>query len=507
MEYKIIKKYLWLPVTNGGEKHTISLWVNSEKVQEFIIEIGEKTDFFAYISVDEHLEKNILLKGGTKEWKKQIINSDEKPENEHGLTPYFHFTPDIGWMNDPNGLIYLNGVWHMSFQNNPYGVTWNNMHWGHAISKDLFHWEQQEPLISPNKNGAAFSGCAIEDKENCSGLGKGTVFFFYTAATNTDIWSSEEPYTQRIRYSKDGGKTLVDEEIGFIPHISGDNRDPKVFFHEQSKSYVMVLYLDDADFAILNSENLLDWQLCSEVTLPGAWECPDLLRFVKEEGEERWIFWTADGYYYFGEFDGKEFSTDGVCHQVYGTKLPYAAQTYSGTDGRTILQSWLRVPNQGGCYTGIMAIPTVVTLIEMDGIERLCLWPVEEMKELRKDTREYIPGVLKEEFKVIELNGGLEIEIKIQSKGSGIVTLEIYEQILTVDFNEYKLRIGEEEAGFPDTSELDLRIFVDKCIIEIFINKGLVYFPYYWEKEELSGDLILGRQELTDIEKLTIFQY
>ncbi len=507
MEYRITRQYLWLPVTKGGEKRIISLWANSEKIQEFVIETGERTDFFAYLFVGGYLENTILLEGGTEEWAKKVINADEKPENKHGPTPYFHFTPDTGWMNDPNGLIYLNGVWHMSFQHNPYGITWNNIHWGHAVSKDLFRWEQQDPLMIPDKNGVAFSGCAIEDKANHSGMGKGTVFYFYTAATNTDVWPSGEPYTQRIRYSTDGGRTLAHKEAGFLPHISGDNRDPKVFFYKQGGRYVMVLYLEDADFAILNSENLLDWQLCSRVTLPGAWECPDLLRFEKEDGTERWIFWTADGYYYFGEFDGKEFVTDGVCHQAYGTKLPYAAQTYSGTEGRIVLQSWLRVPNQGGCYTGIMAIPAVMTLTKTAEGERICLWPVEEIKSLRKNRREYTPGILGEEFRVLELNGGLEIEARLRSIGGGIVTLEIYGQRLTVDFNEYKLRMGKEEVGFPAAAELDLRIFVDACIIEIFVNSGIVYFPYWWETKELNGDLILSRQERIDIRELIIFGY
>ena len=300
-------------------------------------------------------------------------------EKNNMYKPSLHFTPSYGWMNDPNGLVYHDGIYELYYQHNPRGIDWNCMTWGHARGTDLLHWEDLGDVLEPDENGLMFSGCAIRNDRGLLGLPKDALLFFYTAAGHSSRESKGKPYTIRLAYSTDGGNTLIKKdgicEAGEIMEtLAAENRDPKVFWHEESGAYILVLWIENNDFGIWRSEDLEQFTMTQRVTLESGSECPDLFRLPvistkeggRETGEEKWVFWTAHGYYYVGSFDGYEFHQEQErrCASQMGPDvvLPYAAQTFSGPE-KVLSVSWLRTKCVGGRTTGMMSIPKEFSLI------------------------------------------------------------------------------------------------------------------------------------------------
>lgn len=492
MELYIGKTYLWLPVCKEGKKEIVSIFFQKEKIHEFEIGMGNTDDFYAFINVSGYKGKKIVISGGNSFFEQMLRVEDNKPDYRDERRPRLHFTPEVGWMNDPNGLIYKDGWWHMFFQHNPYGIEWGNMHWGHAKSRDLMNWEQLEEAVYPDEYGVVFSGCAVEDKGGVAGLGKGSILFYYTAATNAPVWSSENVYMQRLICSVDGGDTLMKTEEGGVPWIEGSNRDPKVLYYEPTKRFIMVLYLDKNDYMILESENLLSWKSLQRITLENAWECPDLLEVPveNETGMTKWIFWSADGFYFLGDFDGKQFITDGKRRKAYGNRLPYAAQSYWGTGNRCISQSWLRTPYRGGSYTGMMALPVELSLEKEKGDYFTCLRPVKEMAGFRKG-RKYMQVNRKCKYLFSEQSGPKEVIVSMPWQETGEVELILYGRVIHVDFNVRELVFEENRACIPEKDSFCLQVFVDFGVVEIFSQEGRVYFPCVWDVEKLEGEITI----------------
>ncbi len=300
-------------------------------------------------------------------------------EKNNMYKPSLHFTPSYGWMNDPNGLVYHDGIYELYYQHNPRGIDWNCMTWGHARGTDLLHWEDLGDVLEPDENGLMFSGCAIRNDRWLLGLPKDALLFFYTAAGHSSRESKGKTYTIRLAYSTDGGNTLIKKdgicEAGEIMEtLAAENRDPKVFWHEESGAYILVLWIENNDFGIWRSEDLEQFTMTQRVTLESGYECPDLFRLPvistkeggRETGEEKWVFWTAHGYYYVGSFDGYEFHQEQErrCASQMGPDvvLPYAAQTFSGPE-KVLSVSWLRTKCVGERTTGMMSIPKEFSLI------------------------------------------------------------------------------------------------------------------------------------------------
>lgn len=300
-------------------------------------------------------------------------------EKNNMYKPSLHFTPSYGWMNDPNGLVYHDGIYELYYQHNPRGIDWNCMTWGHARGTDLLHWEDLGDVLEPDENGLMFSGCAVRNDRGLLGLPKDALLFFYTAAGHSSRESKGKPYTIRLAYSTDGGNTLIKKdgicEAGEIMEtLAAENRDPKVFWHEESGAYILVLWIENNDFGIWRSEDLEQFTMTQRVTLESGYECPDLFCLPvistkeggRETGEEKWVFWTAHGYYYVGSFDGYEFHQEQErrCASQMGPDvvLPYAAQTFSGPE-KVLSVSWLRTKCVGERTTGMMSIPKEFSLI------------------------------------------------------------------------------------------------------------------------------------------------
>ena len=267
--------------------------------------------------------------------------------------PQFHFTPQKGWTNDPNGLVFYKGEYHLFFQHNPFGTQRGNMTWGHAISHDLVHWKQQANAIGPDVRGTIFSGSAVVDNGNTAGFQSGeekTLVAIYTAAGGTSPESKGQSFTQCIAYSNDRGRTWIKYSGNpVVPHMVGGNRDPKVVWHSPTKQWIMVLFVDGNTFRFLASPNLKNWTILRDITVPGAAECPDFfeMRVEGELGPTKWVWTAANDHYVIGAFDGKRFIPEVMTQPGHWGQNYYAVQTYSGLpDARRVQVGWMN----GGEY-------------------------------------------------------------------------------------------------------------------------------------------------------------
>ncbi|HWQ91869.1 MAG TPA: glycoside hydrolase family 32 protein, partial [Clostridia bacterium] len=295
------------------------------------------------------------------------------------LRPQFHFTSRRGWLNDPNGLVFYKGEYHLFYQHNPYGWGWGNMHWGHAVSPDLVHWKELPIALYPDEHGTMFSGSAVVDWNNTAGFQSGSekpLVAMFTAAG--------KPFTQGLAFSNDRGRTWTKYENNpVLPHIVAENRDPKVIWHAPEQKWVMALYLDESDYALFASKDLKRWEKLSDVRIPGDSECPEFFEMPVEgrEGETRWVFYGASGRHLVGKFDGTTFKPEGGPQELQRGNCWYASQTYSdipARDGRRILIPWGRmtareVPfHQGMPFNQMMGLPVELTLRNTDDGLRLC---------------------------------------------------------------------------------------------------------------------------------------
>lgn len=481
MFIKIEKPYLWLPVTEEAEERKLHFYIDEKKIQEIDIHLGRtQCDFYSCMDVSPYVGQTIKVEGASRELLQGIFCYGEKPQNVYPFRPQLHFSPQVGWHNDPNGMVYADGVYHLYYQWNPYGTTWGNMHWGHAVSTDLYHWEDRTTALVPNETGTMYSGCAIRDEENLLGYGEDALLFYYTAAGGRNEWSKEKGnlFTQRLAYSVDGGETLVHSDKFFMPFIVNENRDPKIFYHKESSAYIMALYLDENDFAIYRSQNLVDWEETQRFTKSGMWECPDLFQLdVKNApGEKKWVFWSADGYYVTGEFDGYTFTCDSKRKCAYSADLAYAAQTFSGTPGRVISMAWVRMKNNRGNYRGLMSLPTELSLKKEGNEYRMCFEPAREIRELE----EAFQPLPETEF----CPDGKAVQLVLSTKGEtrGSWELLLGKNLIRIDFSEGLISIVDSNAhqyyaraGFDAQEAQEIRMIIDQELIEFFAGDGEIY--------------------------------
>lgn len=504
---QITEAYIYLPIQTGRERRQLDIFLEEKgerKIFEFQIPVGETDggrypfDYEARFPVKQFIGKTILLRGDMPEQfftcvRNDACNAAEKNYAVEELRrPSIHFTAETGWINDPNGLVYRDGFYHLYFQQNPFDVQWENMCWGHAVSKDLMHWEQKDTVLFPDAWGSVFSGSGIVNERRMLGLPEEAFLFFYTAAGSQSEWSAGREFVQRMAYSTDGGNTLIKVEQGGLDTVCRENRDPKVFYHAQSSAYIMVLWLEKNDFGIFRSTNLTGWEMSDRLTLEDAWECPDLVELLDDAGERQWVFLTADGYYFFGEFDGWHFRTDGIRHQAYMNRIPYAAQTYSGVADRTILIPWLRIPNRGRLYTGVMGIPRELGIVTLGGEKRLTLRPVREYEERRKAlaTPEGQKQTCKQDGTDCELiyysteRKAIELEVQIEDETKEVafwindtrIAYEVRTGSFSVNGEQYEILPGIAEFSF----------LIDDVVFEVTAGYGTIMGVFELQKPDVE---------------------
>ena len=285
-------RYLLLPVQEKEENaHIAVLDKQNEMVKRLNVRLAvDKVDYLVPLEIGNAQLLDITFHGDKRTtgaikdfvcWKEMKYSSTFDTTNRERFRPLYHHTPLYGWMNDPNGMFYKDGVWHLYYQFNPYGSQWENMTWGHSTSKDLMHWDAQPMAIESDWLGAIFSGSAIVDKENTTGFGRNAVVAMYTSAGAAQ--------TQSIAYSADGGQTFTKYAGNpVITFNAPDFRDPKVFWHEPTGKWIVVLAVGQ-EVQFYSSKNLKEWKYESSFgreygNHDGVWECPDMLCFG-----EKWV--------------------------------------------------------------------------------------------------------------------------------------------------------------------------------------------------------------------------
>ena len=459
MVLQITQKYLWLPVHKDAEVQKLHFYTAGEKVNELDVKLDvlHPERFFA-LDVGRFIGQKIEIVGDVSEdVLGKLTCHENRPDTFYSDRPALHFTAETGWINDPNGLVYADGVYHLYYQWNPFGTEWGNMHWGHAVSRDLITWEHRPVALMPDEFGTVYSGCGWQDHEGVAGFGKDALLFYYTAAGGSNQWSTDQgnKHTQRLAISTDGGETL--QKVGtVIEHIKGENRDPKVFWHAESGAYIMVLYLDGTEFAIFRSADLLHWQESQRFSAERMWECPGLFALPVEDrpGEKKWVFWSADGYYRIGDFDGYAFHPETEVLTGYDTKLGYAAQTFAGVEDRVVSMTWLRTQQDAGGFRGMMAIPTKLSLKECQDGLRLFFRPVREFRDRLVKAGEEV-GV----------NGRVAIPLASEP---------MVAKIDDTAGTPVVIGVGETRTFIVKTDK-PVWVIIDRGIVEYFADDGRIY--------------------------------
>ncbi|HEY1786775.1 MAG TPA: glycoside hydrolase family 32 protein [Verrucomicrobiae bacterium] len=493
-QMEIDKPYLNFPVKNGAPVRHISLLINGQEVRGFDIELADgKPDWWAFSDSSPFLGKVVTIKvdklpdGST--GLSSVDESDEVKDSgdlyHEPLRPQFHFTSQRGWLNDPNGLVYFKGEYHLFYQHNPFGWNWGNMSWGHAVSKDLVHWHELPVALYPDEHGAMWSGSAVVDWDNTAGFQTGrqpALIAMMTAAGN--------PFTQEIAYSNDRGRTWTKyEKNPVLGHIAADNRDPKVTWFAPQKKWVMALYLDHNDYAIFESKDLKSWDKLQDFTLPGDAECPNFFE-IPLDGDlsnPRWVFFGASGVYVVGKFDGQTFSVETQPRHLQSGNCWYASQVFSdipSRQGRSILIPWGRLPNgdmfRGMPFNQMMGLPVELTLHSKSSGAVLHVSPVRELASLRGRKQKIRPQPITPGVNPLAGTSGelFEIEAQISIGTAKEIDLNLRGVPVPYDVANQKLScLGCQADLAPADGIISLHIFVDRASVDIYGGDGTLYLP------------------------------
>ena len=493
---KAKEQYLNIPISHRQGRERMTLKVDGKEERSFNIRIADgEPDYWIFCDIAEFRGKQLTLsyprqsEGLKKIYQAAEIAGQDSLYRER-YRPQVHYTQKRGWNNDPNGLIYYEGEYHLFYQHNPYEREWENMTWGHAVSRDLVHWQELTPALHPDQLGTMFSGSAVIDYENTSGFGtknNPAMVAFYTA--------DGKRQTQCVAYSLDKGRTWTKYE-GNPVIDSGekwetrDTRDPKVFWYAPKGHWVMVLNERDGH-SIYNSNDLKTWQFKSHTT--GFWECPELFELAVDGNPEnkKWVMYGASGTYMIGEFDGERFTPEaGKFCYVRGNI--YAAQCYNNIpaeDGRTIQVGWGQINHPHLPVNGMMTFPTELTLRTTRNGLRLYSYPVRELSKLQ-----HLQGSwtnLKADEATAKLRQfsnerALWVKATIRLSHSTSAGLGLDGQnIVDYDLNRNTINgnfYSPEDIG---SMELSFDILLDSTSAEVYIDGGA--FSYVMERRAHNG--------------------
>ena len=491
-------RYLNLPVKSGAPKRTMRLEVGGRTVREFEIELAEgEPDFWVFAEVGAFKGERLTMSVDGLEAGAQALEQAYQSDDIWGveglyqerLRPQFHFSSRRGWNNDPNGLVYYEGEYHLFYQHNPYGWKWGNMHWGHAVSTDLVHWRELGDAHYPDRLGTIYSGSAVVDAQDTAGFWSGqdeVLVCVYTSAGGTSPASTGQRFAQSIAYSNDHGRTWSKYEGNpVLGHIAGRNRDPKVIWHEPSRQWIMALYLEEHDYALFGSADLKGWSRLCDVELEGASECPDFfpLAVDGDPGNTRWVFWGANGSYALGSFDGQTFRPEGEVERYDWGGVSYAAQTWSDIpeeDGRRIQIAWARIEIPGMPFNQMMTFPCQLTLRTTPEGIRLFSQPVREIEGLRRQRHHWTGITLRGGGNPLSGIAGECFEVRAQFGVGDAAQFGLAVRGIPVVYDVGKETLscqGRTAPLKPIDGKIRLQLLVDRVSIEIFGNDGRIALP------------------------------
>ena len=518
-------KYLLLPVQENAPEGKVNIVVNNEFQLEQNINVRlarEKVDYYVPLDLSAYQGKTISIDvtgmpSSSLCWKEIKLSDTFDSSNRETYRPVYHHTPMYGWMNDPNGMFYKDGVYHLYFQYNPYGSMWANMTWGHSTSTDLTHWTYEGTAIVPDAWGAIFSGSCVVDKDNTAGFGKGAVVAFYTSAKSTP-WGDVQ--SQSMAYSLDNGKTFIKYEHNpILTSTERDFRDPKVFWYAPGKHWVMMLAVGQ-EMQIYSSGNLKVWKKESSFGAMqgahgGVWECPDLVEVAVEGSKEKkWVlicnlnpggpFGGSAAQYFVGSFDGKKFVNESPTQTKWldWGKDNYATVTWSNAPaGRCIALGWMsnwqyanNVPTTQ--YRSANTLARDLTLYRVGGELYLKSKPSPEIKKARAEEKKIPTFEVKGNYEVASLladnKGAYEIEMTIENKGTSKIDFSLINEkgekvAMYYDVVRKQFVMDRSASGivgfsrdFPavtvapvrNTDQIHLRLFIDRSSVEAFGEDG-----------------------------------
>ena len=521
-------KCLLLPVQESAEMSNIKVIAGNKQMKSLNVRLAmNKVDYYVPFYLDEfneektlaldiHVNGNYRNDGGISTFTcwKNIKNAESfDTTNREQYRPLYHHTPAYGWMNDPNGMFFKDGVWHLYFQHNPYGSQWENMTWGHSTSTDLIHWTFQGDPIQPDAWGAIFSGSSVVDKNNTAGFGENAIVALYTSAG--------ENQTQSMAYSTDNGKTFTKYDGNpIITSNVPDFRDPHMFWNEDIKKWNMILAAGQ-QMNIYSSDNLKDWKFESSFGAEygshgGVWECPDLMKMkVRGTDKEKWMlvcninpgcpFGGSATQYFVGDFDGHKFTCESKPEVTkwmdYG-KDHYATVTFDNApNGRHVALAWMsnwqyanQVPTMQ--YRSANSIPRDLGLFEYKGNTYCSVTPSEEITAAR--SKKPSKSLSEACEMVVNLKGDATITLS-NSKGEKVVmTYKAKDETFSMDRTlSGKTDFSSDFAAIttaPVYGKMNkLRIFIDKSSIEVFDNDGkmamtnLVFPTRPYDKVTIKG--------------------
>ena len=527
-------KYLILPIQENIDDAKINVIVDNEIVKTFYARLAKsKTDYTVPFDLTPYEGKNVELMIETPQgrssvreakgdacWKGLSVSDTFDTSNHEKYRPAYHHTPLYGWMNDPNGMFYKDGKWHLYYQHNPYGSKWQNMTWGHSVSTDLVSWEHLPLAIEPDGLGAIFSGSCAIDRENTAGYGENAVVAMYTSAAKSQI--------QSLAGSKDGGLTFEKYSGNPVLPLESEARDPNMFWNPETKEWTLILaHALDHEMLIFTSPDLKTWTLQSAFgkglgAQEGVWECPDLFELnVPGSKKSKWAlicninpggpFGGSAAQYFIGDFDGKTFRADTDRNGNVPTKwMDYGKDHYAtvswsdAPDNRRVVIGWMsnweyaaEVPTNQ--FRSANTLPRELKLFKgTDGDLYLASVPASELLGLRgtaiAESGKANLGKTDLNFTIPADTEGLceitasfdagkksKVELTLSNKVGEKVIMTYDAATRTMTFDRTGAGLSDFSQSFPavtvaptreNNGKIELRIFVDRSSIELFGNDG-----------------------------------
>lgn len=524
-------KYLILPVQESNDEATVNVLVDGKTDKTLSVRLAKsKVDYTVPLKIEDYKGKKVLLNVVTSQsrssvreakedacWQNISVSDTFDTSNREKFRPAYHHTPLYGWMNDPNGMFYKDGEWHLCYQWNPYGSKWQNLSWGHSVSRDLIHWEHRpDAVIEPDGLGMIFSGSSAVDRSGSAGFGKDAVVAMYTSAAASQI--------QSLAWSDDNGETFTKYDGNPVLTLDSEARDPNMFWDAERNVWILVLaHALDHEMLIFSSPDMKDWTLESSFgrglgAQDGVWECPDLFELpVNGESGKKWVllcnlnpggpFGGSATQYFIGDFDGKTFTSDTDDSGKVPTKwLDYGKDHYAtvsfsdAPDGRRTVIGWMsnwqyapEVPTMQ--FRSANTLPREMGLFRApDGQLYVSSTPSPEVDALRgalvKSVSKTSLGSKARTYSIPEL---CEIDMEISPKKAESVEIELSNAagekvVMVYDAKSDSLSFDRRESGIVDFSQdfpavtvspaytdgdkVGLRIFIDRSSIEVFGKDG-----------------------------------
>ena len=547
LDIEAMDRYLLIPSSDNGASSSLSVLAEGNNIlgtSQSIRLAGEKADYYIPVDISAYKGQNLkVVLTNVNDFDQTIVGisqgDEKKVKYDEPFRPIYHFSPYFGWTNDPNGMVYHDGTYHLAYQANPYGTRHSNMHWGHAVSKDLVHWEDMSAIIAPDDLGAIFSGSAVVDSENTSGFGKDALIAMYTSAGRMQ--------QQSIAYSLDNGQTYTKYEGN--PVISEPEkrnfRDPKVIRY--GDGWVVSIAAGDV-ISFYGSKDLKNWSHLSDFgqgigSHVSVWECPDLME-MEYQGKKKWALIVninpggpnggSVAQYFIGDFDGKEFHADNLPYPLWVDEGVdnYAGVTFSNTGNRDILLGWMsnwlysnNVPTQ--YFRNAMTLPRDLSIKHNGKHVFLASSVSKEVLNARKaghpvelaqgpEGTANVPELLQDN------KGAYEIDFTLTpGKGNKVEfclgNSSGEKMVFTFDFSALTLNLDRSGSGRTDfydafgkkdilthlvkKDSYKVQLFVDKHSTEMFINDGDLAFTNCMFPSEVynSMSFALDGVEVSDV--------